>query len=86
MGIPAEIHKRSNNLRIRKRFDLFSLIWDSISIPREFKNDSTVHLYKHKGNTCKYDNHGGLSLLCIMEETSWQNHLEQTTLADSVLS
>ncbi|CAI9717478.1 Hypothetical predicted protein [Octopus vulgaris] len=54
---------------VSKLCELFFLIWESGSVPQEFKDDSIVHLYKHKGSRCECNNHGGISLLCIAGKT-----------------
>lgn len=87
-GIPAEIYKCGSNLLVTKLSELFSLVWESGSVPQEFKDASIIHLYKHKGKKCECDNHRGISLLCVAGKILGRIILNRLndTLANLVLS
>lgn len=40
-------------------------MWQNKDIPDQFKDAVIVTIYKHKGDSCDCDNHGGISLLAI---------------------
>ena len=48
-----------------KLYLIFKQIWQSETIPQDFKDASIIHLYKRKGNRQVCDNHRGISLLSI---------------------
>ena len=63
--IPAEIFKFGGGSLIDKLLDLFVLIWETGSVPQNFKDASIIHLYKNKGARNVCDNHRGISLLSV---------------------
>ena len=64
-AITAEIYKHGGINLTKRLVELFTIIWDSRSIPPDFKNASLVHIYKRKGDRTICDNHRGVPLLCI---------------------
>ena len=65
----------------------YHCMWRKEAIPLEFKDASTIHLYKRKGNPQVCDNHGSISLLHIagkiLAKTLLKRlnvHLDQTGL------
>ena len=62
-GIPSEVFKHGGHKLARSLVRLFNVIWDSESVPQEFKDANIIHLYKRKGNRSCCDNHRGISLL-----------------------
>ena len=64
-SIPAEIYVHGGDSVIEKLVELFQIIFDSESLPQQFKDPTIVHLYKNKGDRQCCDNHRGISLLCI---------------------
>ena len=64
-AIPAEVYKEGGAALVAKLHQLFLLIWQSETVPQDFKDASIVHLYKRKGNRQTCDNHRGISLLSI---------------------
>jgi hypothetical protein len=64
-AIPAEIYKEGGLALTSKLLQLFELIWQTETLPQDFKDASIVHLYKRKGNRQACDNHRGISLLSI---------------------
>ena len=64
-SIPAELYKEGGAALSEKFHSLLKLIWQSETVPQEFKDASIVHLYKRKGNRQSCDNHRGISLLSI---------------------
>lgn len=73
-GIPAEIYKCSCNRLVHELYDLLSLICDSASVPKEFKNSSIIYLFKHKVNRYECDNHRRIHLLCAAGKYSWNDY------------
>ena len=49
-SIPAEVYKEGGSALTEKLQQLFLLMWQQETIPQEFKDASTIHLYKRKGN------------------------------------
>lgn len=64
-AIPAEIYKEGGQAVTEKLLQLFLLIWQTETLPQDFKDVSIIHLYKKKGNHQACDNHRGISLLSI---------------------
>ena len=64
-SIPPEIFKEGGVALIEKLHQLFQLIWQHETVPRDFKDATIIHLYKRKGNRQVCDNHRGISLLSI---------------------
>ena len=64
-AIPAEVYKEGGAALVAKLHQLFLLIWQSETVPQDFKDASIVHLYKRTGNRQTCDNHRGISLLSI---------------------
>ena len=64
-AIAAEIYKHGGINLTKRLVQLFTIIWDSRSVPQDFKDASLVHIYKRKGDRAICDNHRGISLLCI---------------------
>ena len=48
-AIPAEIYKAGRTPVAKKMTELFHIMWRKEAIPQEFKNASTIHLFKRKG-------------------------------------
>ncbi|KAI0235343.1 hypothetical protein LSAT2_014176, partial [Lamellibrachia satsuma] len=66
---------------------LFTIIWDSRSVPQDFKDASLVHIYKRKGDRAICDSHCGISLLCIADKILARIMLNRLAhhIADNVL-
>ena len=62
-GIPLEVFKHGGDKLAQNLVRLSNVIWDSESVPQEFKDANIIHLYKRKGNRSCCDNHRGISLL-----------------------
>ena len=62
-GIPAEVFKYGGQKLARKLLQLFKIIWESETVPQDFKDANIIHLYKRKGDRSNCDNHRGISLL-----------------------
>ena len=64
-AIAAEIYQHGG-INLTKRFvQLFTIIWESRSVPQDFKDASLIHIYKRKRDRAFCDNQSGTSLLCI---------------------
>ena len=86
-AITPEIYKHGGINLTKRLVKLFTIIWDSRSIPPDFKDALLVHIYKRKGGRTICDNHRGVSLLCIAGKIlAWimLNRLAQHA-ADNVL-
>ena len=86
-AITPEIYKHGGINLTKRLVKLFTIIWDSRSIPPDFKDALLVHIYKRNGGRTICDNHRGVSLLCIAGKIlAWimLNRLAQHT-ADNVL-
>ena len=67
-------------LFIGKLSRMYQTMCNQETVPQEFKDVSIGHLYKWKGNMWAYDNHRGISLLCIAGKILVRimpNHLNQ---------
>uniref|UniRef100_A0A8C7Z6H7 Reverse transcriptase domain-containing protein n=1 Tax=Oryzias sinensis TaxID=183150 RepID=A0A8C7Z6H7_9TELE len=64
-AIPAEVFKEGGVALSGKLLQLFVTIWQTETVPQDFKDASIIHLYKRKGNRQACDNHRGISLLSI---------------------
>ena len=49
-AIPADIYKAGGQPMAEKLTELFHCMWRKEAIPQEFKDASTIHIYKRKGN------------------------------------
>ena len=67
-AITPEIYKHGGINLIKRLVKLFTIIWDSRSIPPDFKDASLVHIYKRKGDITICYNHRGVPLLYIAGE------------------
>ena len=79
---------KHGGINLTKRLvQLFTIIWDSRSVPQDFKNASPVHIYTRKGDTAICDNHHGISLICIADKILARIMLNRLThhIADNVL-
>ena len=64
-AIPAEIFKSGGISLTRRLTGLFRSHWEKETLPQAFKDATTVHIYKRKGNKRTCDNHRGISLFSI---------------------
>uniref|UniRef100_A0A2C9LNM3 Reverse transcriptase domain-containing protein n=1 Tax=Biomphalaria glabrata TaxID=6526 RepID=A0A2C9LNM3_BIOGL len=88
-SIPAEIYSLGSSEVTAKLTEIYQIMWEQKKLPQEFK-DASIHLYKRKGNRQLYDNHCGISLLCIAGKVlarvllnRLQHHLETGLLQES---
>ena len=86
-AIAAEIYKHGGINLTKRLVQLFTIIWDSRSVPQDFKDASLVHIYKRKGDRAICDNHRGISLLCIARKILARIMLNRLAhhIADNVL-
>ena len=49
-SIPAKIYKNDGPALVLRVLQLFRLIWQKETVPRDLKDASIIHLYKRKGN------------------------------------
>ncbi|BHF72976.1 hypothetical protein SprV_0401604800 [Sparganum proliferum] len=89
-AIPAEIYKHGGPQQMDHLAALFDEMWRQGEVPPDFKDATTVYLYKRKGNRQLCDNHRGISLLNIAGKifarillNRLNNHLEQVLLPES---
>ncbi|BHF63933.1 hypothetical protein SprV_0200692900 [Sparganum proliferum] len=89
-AIPAEIYKQGGPQPMNHLTALLQKMWRQGEVPQDFKDDTIVHLYKHKGNRKICDSHQGISLLNIAGKifarillNRLNNHLEQGLLPES---
>nr|VZI39374.1 unnamed protein product [Spirometra erinaceieuropaei] len=89
-AIPAEVYKHGGPLLMHHLTALFQEMWRQGEVPQDFKDATTVHLYKRKGNRQVCDNHRGISLLNIAGKifarillNRLNIHLEQGLLPES---
>nr|VZI38066.1 unnamed protein product [Spirometra erinaceieuropaei] len=89
-AIPAEIYKHGGRQLMDHLTALFQEMWRSGEVPQDFKDATSVHLFKGKGNRQVCDNHPGVSLLNIAGKifgrillNHLNNHLEQGLLPES---
>ncbi|BHF59278.1 hypothetical protein SprV_0100223500 [Sparganum proliferum] len=87
-AIPAEIYKHGGPQLMDHLTALFQEMWRQ-EVLQDFKEATTMHLYKRKGNCQLCDNHRGISLLKIARKlfahtllNRPNNHLEQGQLSD----
>ncbi len=64
-GIPAEIYKAAGTRALETFHDILCDIWESESMPDEFRDALIVSLYKNKGSRSDCGNYRGISLLSI---------------------
>ena len=86
-AIAAEVYKYGGINLTKSLVKLFNNIWDSRAVPQEFKDATIVHIYKRKGDKSIWDNHRGISLLCIAGKILTRILLNRLSLhlADNVL-
>ena len=89
-AIPAEVFKSGDPTLLTKLTELFQSIWESETLPQEFKDATIVHIFKRKGNKQSCDNYRGISLLSIAGKilarillNRLTKHLEQGHLPES---
>jgi exonuclease III len=89
-AIPAEVYKSGGPALNRKLTEMFHSVWESETLPQDFKDATIVHIYKRKGNKRSCDNHRGISLLSIAGKILARvllnrllDHLEQGHLPES---
>ncbi|BHF84221.1 hypothetical protein SprV_0902737100 [Sparganum proliferum] len=89
-AIPAEVYKHGGPQLMDHLTALFPEMWHQGEFPQDFKDATSVHLYKRKGNRQVCDNHRGISLLNIVGKifarillNRLNNHLEQGLLPES---
>ena len=87
---PFEGYKEGGSALTEKLHQLILLMWQQETIPQKFKDASTIHLYKRKGNHQVCDNHRGISLLSIAGKilarillNRLTTHLDQGLLPES---
>ena len=51
-GIPGDIFKCGGGVLAQKLTELLLTIWNSGTVPQQFKDATIVYIYKHKGNKC----------------------------------
>ena len=64
-SIPTEVYKEGETVLTKKHHQLFILMWQQETIPKDFKDASIIHLDKCKWNSQSCENHQGISLLSI---------------------
>ena len=64
-AIAADIYKHGGINLTKRLVQLFTIIWDSKSVPQDFKDASLVHIYKQKGDRAICNNHRDISLIFI---------------------
>ena len=67
-GLPAEIFKHGGRILVEKLTQLYSLTWQHEAVPKDLKDATIIHLYKHNGDRSICDNHRGISLLSTAEK------------------
>ncbi len=89
-AIPTEVFKSDGPSLLHKLTALFQSFWESETLPQKFKDVTTVHIHKSKGNKRSCDNHRGISLLSIAGKildrellNHLLKHLEQGHLPES---
>eukprot|EP00795_Rhopilema_esculentum_P008327 gene8327-14291_t len=65
-AISAEVFTSGGSSLIAKMTELFQSVWESETLPQEFKDATIAHIYKRKDNRRSCDNHRGISLLAIV--------------------
>ncbi|BHF61154.1 hypothetical protein SprV_0100412600 [Sparganum proliferum] len=82
-AIPAEIYKHGGPQLMDHLTALFQEMWRQGEVLQDFKDATTMHLYKRKGNRQLCDNHRGIPLLNIAGKifarilpNRMNNHLE----------
>lgn len=63
--IPAEIFEYGGEIVLRQLHGLFLNIWNSEDISQDFKDTTTVSIYKRKAEKSNSDNYCSISLLSI---------------------
>ena len=56
-SIPPEIYKEGGLPVAQCLTELFTKIWDTETVPQEFKDAMIVHIYKRTGDRAACDNH-----------------------------
>ncbi|KAL8566092.1 hypothetical protein ACOMHN_045266 [Nucella lapillus] len=56
-AIPAEVYKTGGETIRNQLTSLFQSMWKQEHLPQEFRDATTVHIYKRKGNRQSCDNH-----------------------------
>ena len=64
-GIPAEVFKNGGQRLTERLSKLFTLIWNTETIPQQFKDANIIPIYKNKGQRSSCDNYRGISLLSV---------------------
>lgn len=62
-GLPGEILKKGGYLLLRQLYHLICKIWQSETLPQEWKDSNIVTIYKRKGDRSSCGNSRGISLL-----------------------
>ncbi|BHF64176.1 hypothetical protein SprV_0200717500 [Sparganum proliferum] len=89
-AIPAEVYKHGGPQLMDHLTALLQEMWRQGEVPQDFKDATTVHLYKRKRNHQLCDSHQGISLLSTVGKifaliliNRLNNHLEQCLLPES---
>ncbi|VDL88780.1 unnamed protein product [Schistocephalus solidus] len=89
-AIPPEVYKHGGPRLMAELTTLFQEMWRQGQVPQDFKDATSVHLYKRKGDRQLCDNYRGISLLNIAGKifvlillNSLNGHLEQGLLPES---
>jgi hypothetical protein len=69
-SIPPEIYKEGDKQLVRRLLGLFLQIWDTESVPQDFKDASIVHIFKRTSDRACCDDHRGISLLPLQAKYS----------------
>jgi hypothetical protein len=64
-SIASEAFKYGGDILISKFHELIILIWETQSIPQDFKDSIITNIYKGKGDRSECGNYRGISLLCV---------------------
>ena len=80
-------YTKQEGLQLQRNWQLFHIMWRKEAIPQEFKDATTIRLFKRKGNPQVCDHHRGISLLSIAGKilarvllNRLNEHLEQSGL------
>ena len=65
-GLPAELFKYGGESVLREIHKVISIVWDTESVPKDWKDSLIISIYKNKGDRAECGNSRGISLLSVV--------------------